>query len=65
MAEFSTIEYDKQESGVARIVLNRPDTRNAQNKAMIYELNAAFDEAGRDDPVGGVKSTSQLIRRYS
>ncbi len=51
MAEFSTIEYDKQDSGVARIVLNRPDTRNAQNKAMIYELNAAFDEAGRDDDV--------------
>jgi len=51
MTEFSTIEYDKQASGVARIVLNRPDARNAQDKRMLYELNAAFDLAGRDDEV--------------
>ncbi len=54
MAEFSTIEYHKLDTGVARIVLNRPDTRNAQNKAMIYELNAAFDQAGRDDDINVV-----------
>jgi len=51
MTEFSTIEYDKQASGVARIVLNRPEARNAQDKRMLYELNAAFDQAGRDDEV--------------
>ena len=51
MTDFSTIEYDKQASGVARIVLNRPDARNAQDKRMLYELNAAFDQAGRDDEV--------------
>ena len=51
VTEFSTIEYHKSESGVARIVLNRPDTRNAQNKRMLYELNDAFDLAGHDDEV--------------
>jgi enoyl-CoA hydratase len=51
MAEFSTVEYVKHDSGVARIVLNRPETRNAQDKQMLYELNAAFDLAARDDEV--------------
>ena len=51
MTEFSTIEYHKADNGVCRIVLNRPDTRNAQNKRMLYELNDAFDMAGRDDEV--------------
>ena len=51
MSEFSTIEYHKADNGVCRIVLNRPDTRNAQNKRMLYELNDAFDLAGRDDDV--------------
>ena len=51
MTEFSTIEYHKADNGVCRIVLNRPDTRNAQNKRMLYELNDAFDMAGRDDDV--------------
>ena len=51
MTEFSTIEYHKADNGVWRIVLNRPDTRNAQNKRMLYELNDAFDMAGRDDDV--------------
>ena len=51
MSEFSSIEYEVQDSGVARITLNRPDTRNAQDKRMLYELNQAFDLAGRDNEV--------------
>ena len=51
MADFSAIEYEKHATGVARITLNRPDTRNAQNKQMLYELNAAFDLAARDAEV--------------
>lgn len=51
MADFSSIEYVKQDNGVLRIALNRPDTRNAQDKQMLYELNEAFDQAGRDDEV--------------
>ncbi|MDP4701670.1 MAG: enoyl-CoA hydratase-related protein, partial [Ilumatobacteraceae bacterium] len=37
--------------GVARIVLNRPDKRNAQTKDMIYQLNDAFDVCAQDDAV--------------
>ena len=33
------------------VTLDRPDTRNAQNKRMTYELNAAFDDASRRSDV--------------
>jgi enoyl-CoA hydratase len=48
---FTTIEYDAGASGVARITLDRPDRRNAQNARMLYELNDAFDRAAQDDRV--------------
>ena len=50
MSEFSRIAYEVSE-GVARIALNRVEVRNAQDKAMLYELNDAFDLASRDDEV--------------
>lgn len=50
MSEFSSITYEVSE-GVARIALNRVEVRNAQDKAMLYELNDAFDLASRDDEV--------------
>ena len=50
MSEFSTIQYEISDS-VARITLDRVETRNAQNKKMLYELNDAFDLAARDDDV--------------
>jgi enoyl-CoA hydratase len=49
--EFTTIRYEPPVQGVARIVLNRPDTRNAQDKRMLYELNDAYDIAAADDDV--------------
>jgi enoyl-CoA hydratase/carnithine racemase len=48
--EFETIRYDvldAGEHGIASVTLDRPETRNAQNKRMTYELNAAFDDASR------------------
>lgn len=51
MPDFKTIRYEGVTHGVARIVLARADARNAQDKAMIYELNDAFDLAARDDDV--------------
>jgi enoyl-CoA hydratase/carnithine racemase len=48
--EFETITYDvldAGEHGIATVTLDRPETRNAQNKRMTYELNAAFDDASR------------------
>ena len=32
-------------TGVARVTLNRPEKRNAQNMQMTYDINAAFDYA--------------------
>jgi enoyl-CoA hydratase len=49
--EFETVLYERPVDKVARIVLNRPDTRNAQNFQLLYELNDAFDLAARDDDV--------------
>src|SRR5688572_33433254 len=47
----STVDYERPAPGVARIVLNRPEKRNAQSRRMTYELNEAFDRAAQDDTV--------------
>jgi enoyl-CoA hydratase len=47
--EFHFIRFEGVEDGVARIVLARPEKRNAQNKSMLYELNDALDMASHDD----------------
>ena len=39
---------------VARLVLNRPDVRNAQDTHLLYELNDAFDRAAQDDDISVV-----------
>ena len=51
MTTFETILYETPVEHVARIVLNRPETRNAQDTRMLYELNDAYDIAARDDNV--------------
>ncbi len=45
------ILYDTPQDGVARITLNRPETRNAQDTDLLYALNDAFDKAARDDTI--------------
>lgn len=52
--DLSTLRYDvvdPGETGVAVVTLDRPASRNAQNKRMTYELNACFDDAGRRSDV--------------
>jgi enoyl-CoA hydratase len=39
---------------VARLVLNRPDARNAQDTHLLYELNDAFDRVAQDDDISVV-----------
>ena len=51
MKEFQTILYENPAQHVARIVLNRPETRNSQDTRLLYELNDAFDIAAQDDTV--------------
>jgi enoyl-CoA hydratase len=45
------IRYEVPEPAIARIVLARPEARNAQDKQLLYELNDAFDRAARDESV--------------
>jgi enoyl-CoA hydratase len=48
--DLRTIRYevvDPGEHGIAVVTIDRPESRNAQNKRMTYELNAAFDDASR------------------
>ena len=54
MSEFKTLIYERPADGVARIVMNRPQVRNAQDLEMTYELHAAFDRAMVDDGVKAV-----------
>src|SRR3989440_12044223 len=49
--KFETIVVERPEPRIARIVMNRPEARNAQNLQMTYDLNAAFDQAVQDDAV--------------
>lgn len=51
MKSFNTLLYEQPAPQVARIVLNRPETRNAQDTKMLYELNDAFNVAARDDNI--------------
>lgn len=51
MPEFSNLLYEKPEPEIARIWLNREDTRNAQDTALLDELNTAFDVAVADPDV--------------
>jgi enoyl-CoA hydratase len=48
MADVVTYE---QEGAIARVTMNRPDYRNAQNSAMTYGLDDAFYRAAADDEV--------------
>jgi enoyl-CoA hydratase len=52
--ELTTVRYevvDPGERGIAVVTIDRPESRNAQNKRMTYELNACFDDAGRRSDV--------------
>ncbi|HEY4342814.1 MAG TPA: enoyl-CoA hydratase [Parvibaculum sp.] len=51
MTQFQTLLYERPAPHIARIVLNRPDTRNAQDTRLLYELNDAFDKAAQDGSV--------------
>jgi enoyl-CoA hydratase len=49
--DFKQIRYERPAERVARITLARADIRNAQDRAMLYEINAALDIAMHDDEV--------------
>jgi enoyl-CoA hydratase len=52
MPDYKFVLYEKLDSGrIARILLNRPDSRNAQSRGLLVELNDAFLQAEADDDV--------------
>ena len=51
MKDFETILYETPAEHIARILLNRPETRNAQDTRLLYELNDAFDIAAQDNTI--------------
>lgn len=53
MSENDVVLYE-QHGRVAVITLNRPEARNALNRALLQELHARLDEAEADDGVGAV-----------
>lgn len=51
LASLEHIRYEMPAPGVARIVMARPEARNAQSNRMTYEINAAFDAAVRNEGI--------------
>jgi len=50
-AGYERIRYETPVPGVARVTLARADKRNAQDRRMLYEIDAAYTAAMRDDDV--------------
>lgn len=46
-----TVRFERPDARIARVVLDRADRANAQNRQLLYELNAALDHAAKDDEV--------------
>jgi enoyl-CoA hydratase len=52
MPDYTYVLYETFDDGrIARIMLNRPEARNAQNRGLLVELNDAFLHAEADDEV--------------
>ncbi len=52
MSDYRFVTYETLEEGkIARIMMNRPKQRNAQNRGLLVELNDAFLKAEADDEV--------------
>ncbi len=64
MNGFQTIIYEKDERGVARLTLNRPEVLNAVNLRMRDELWSAFEAFG-DDPDARVLVVRGAGRAFS
>jgi len=52
VSDYEFVTYEELDEGaIVRIMLDRPETRNAQNRGMLVELNDAFLRAEADDRV--------------
>jgi enoyl-CoA hydratase len=62
---YETILYDVRGDGVATVVLNTPDNRNALTNALLADLIAAFESARQDDRVRCVVLASSHDKVFS
>jgi enoyl-CoA hydratase len=51
MATWDYILLERPAEHIARVVLNRPEARNAQNTQFLYELNEAYEEATQAEDI--------------
>jgi enoyl-CoA hydratase len=52
MTDYKYVTYEELEGGeIVRILLNRPETRNAQNRGLLVDLDDAMGRAEEDDDV--------------
>ena len=52
MTDYKYVTYEELEGGeIVRILLNRPETRNAQNRGLLVDLDDAMGRAEEDDQV--------------
>src|SRR5215475_6182718 len=52
MSDYQFVLYETLDEGrIARVLLNRPESRNAQNRGLLVELNDALLRAEADDQV--------------
>ena len=49
--DYETVTFEQPRPHIARITMNRPSRRNAQDLQLTYDLNAAFDHAAQDDDI--------------
>ncbi|MBK0002342.1 1,4-dihydroxy-2-naphthoyl-CoA synthase [Erwinia sp. S38] len=57
--EFSDIRYQKTADGIAKIIINRPQVRNAFRPLTVTEIQQALDDARRDPAVGVIILTGE------
>ena len=62
---YGTLRYETSETGVAKITLDQPDTRNALSDELLDDLTAAFEAARDDDAVRCVVLTSSHEKVFS
>ena len=49
--EYKTIIYEKDEKGIVKITINRPEVRNALNRVVRTELKKAVQDINQDKGV--------------
>jgi naphthoate synthase len=56
---YEDIKYEKSDDGIARIIINRPEVRNAFRPLTVAEMSRAFTDARDDGNVGVVVLTGE------